>query len=205
MVFPYAPAYEYNVLQSLAWVYQNRLYYSLFTSYLKHYLIPSLPVRKSLYTRSSQVEDRAKRKRRKKTSHFLLGPSNRGRALPAGYDSDATVQGLLGIRRKAQKIPDAWFLHRRLWKSVLARTVPTPIRVILLTVALTSFNIFFDVSIQLLFNLKTEANFAFYDNFAQRYLAKRHGQVTSKKQNLVIKVSALGILRGKWSSLLSRN
>lgn len=43
MIFSHVRAYEYN-----AWVYQNRLYFFLFTSYLMHYLIPGLPVHNSL-------------------------------------------------------------------------------------------------------------------------------------------------------------
>lgn len=53
------------VLHSLTWVYQNRLYFFLFTSYLMHYLIPGLPVHNSLWT-GSQVEDRAKTKRKER-------------------------------------------------------------------------------------------------------------------------------------------
>lgn len=55
MTFSYVWAHEYNVWYSLAWAYQNRLYFSLLTSCLMHYLIPSLLVRKGCWVLKSSI------------------------------------------------------------------------------------------------------------------------------------------------------
>lgn len=62
---------------------------TFFASYLKRYLIPSLPVCNSQYT-GSQVEDREEKAERK-ASRFLLGPSSRGRTPPAGVRAQASA------------------------------------------------------------------------------------------------------------------